>query len=134
MLRLTPFQIKNPLSNLFRVVNQKLGVIHSGENLNVSIGVDFAQVGCLWFGHECLFSTIPEMNVSAVDCLQFMGIDILVAVSYGFSLPIRPNLLTLIQQHIEIVRVKHKFPKTGPVVAGPNVETLVVTQRLKLNA
>ena len=92
-----------PFRYLLRMIDQELSMVHSGEHLNVSVGVEGAQVPGLRFGHEGLFGSVPKMDISPLDGLQFVGIDILVSVAHRFPLAVRPNFSALIQQHVEVV-------------------------------
>ena len=48
-----------PFRYLLRMIDQKLSMVHSGEHLNVSVGVEKAQMFRLRFGHEGLFGSVP---------------------------------------------------------------------------
>ena len=74
-----------------RMIDQELSMVHSREHLNVSVGVEKAQMFRLRFGHEGLFGSVPKMDISPLDGLQFVGIDILVSVANRLSLAIRPH-------------------------------------------
>ena len=85
-----------PFRYLLRMIDQELSMVHSGEHLNVSVGVEGAQVPGLRFGYEGLFGSVPKMDISPLDGLQFVGIDILVSVAHRFSLAVRPNFSALV--------------------------------------
>ena len=61
------------------MIDQELSMVHSGEHLNVSVGVEGAQVPGLRFGHEGLSGSVPKMDISPLNGLQFVGINILVS-------------------------------------------------------
>lgn len=85
-----------PFRYLLRMIDQELSMVHSGEHLNVSVGVEKAQMFRLRFGHEGLFGSVPKMDICPLDGLQFVGIDILVSVAHRFSLAVRPNFSALV--------------------------------------
>ena len=51
-----------PFRYLLRMIDQELSMVHSGEHLNVSVGVEKAQMFRLRFGHEGLFGSVPKMG------------------------------------------------------------------------
>ena len=116
------------------MIHKELAVVHLGENLYVSVGVEFEKMIYLWFGYKCLLCAVPEMYVVSRYALQLGGIDRFVSVAYSFALAVRPHFLALIQQNVHVVRMEYKAPESGPVVAGPDVETLVVTQGINAPA
>ena len=70
-----------PFRYLLRMIDRELSMVHSEEHLNVSVGVEGAQVPGLRFGHEGLSGSVPKMDISPLNGLQFVGINILVSVA-----------------------------------------------------
>ena len=70
------------------------------------------------------------MNVIAGDGFQLVGINGLVAVHHRLCSAKGPDLLALIQQHIEIVRTEDRFPEARPVVTRPDIRRLIVAERI----
>ena len=92
-----------PFRYFLRMIYQELSMVHSGEHLNVSVGVEKAQMFRLRFGQEGLFGSVLKMDISPLDGLQFVGIDILVSVAYRLPTAVGPYLLAFVQQHVEVV-------------------------------
>ena len=80
-----------PFRYLLRMIDRELSMVHSGEHLNVSVGVEGAQVPGLRFGHEGLSGSVPKMDISPLNGLQFVGINILVSVANRLPFAIRPH-------------------------------------------
>ena len=94
------------------------------------VRVEGAQMPGLGFGNKGFLGAIPEMDIGPVDGFQLMGVNVLVAVPDSFSLSGRPYLLAFIQQDVEIMGVEHPSPESGPMIAGPNIEALVIPERV----
>ena len=105
-------------------------MIHSGKDLYMGFGTELTKVPGLWPGHEGFFRTVPIVDIGSVDRLQLMGVHVLVSVADGLSPAVGPHLPAFIQQYVEIVRMEKPFPESGPVVAGPDVQTLIISQRI----
>ena len=97
------------------MVHQELSVIHSREDLDLDAGIDSLQMLHLRLGHEGFLRPVPEMDVGAVDGLQFVGIDGLVPVQDGTPAAEWIDLPAFIQQHIEVVGMEHPTPESRPV-------------------
>ena len=122
--------VSYPLYYLFWTVDEQLTVVHALEDFDVGLRTEGKQVFHLRFGNEGFFGAVPEMDVRAVNGVEAVGIDRLVAVHHGLRSAEGPDLLALIQQDIEIVRTEDRFPEARPVVAGPDIRRLIVPQRI----
>lgn len=119
-----------PLCNLFGTVDEELAVVHALEDFDMGLRTERKQVFHLRFGDEGFFGAVPEMDVRAVDGVQAVGIDGLIAVHDCLRSAGWPDLLALVQQHIEIVRTEDRFPEARPVVTRPHIRRLIVPQRI----
>lgn len=122
--------VSYPLRDLFGMVDEELAVVHALEDFDVGLRAEGEEVLHLRFGDEGFFRAVPEMYVGAMNGVQTVGIDRLVAVHHGLRSAEGPDLLALIQQHIEIMRTENRFPEARPVVAGPDIRRLVVAERI----
>ena len=111
------------------MVHKELTVVHFGEDLDMDVGINRLQVLHLWLSHKGFFRPVPEKDIGAVDGFQFIGIDRFVTVQDGTSAAEWIYLSAFVQQYVEIVRVEHPPPESRPMITGPYVEALVVTQR-----
>ena len=105
-------------------------MIHPGKYLHMGFRAQLEQVFHLRLGYESLFCAVPEMDIRPVDGIQLIGVDIFVTVPYGFAFAVWPYLLAFIQQYVEVMRMEHPPPEACPVVAGPYIEALVISQRI----
>ena len=85
------------------MIHKELAVVHLGENLYVSVGVEFEQMLNLRSGHERLLGAVPEMYVIARYALQLVGVDRFVSVTYGFALTVWPNFPAFVKEYINVV-------------------------------
>ena len=120
----------DPLRYLFGVVDEELAVVHAREDFDVRLRTEGEEVLHLRFGDKSFFRAVPEMDVCAVNGVEAVGIDGLIAVHDCLRSAEGPDLLALVQQDIEIVRTEECFPEARPVVAGPDIRRLVVAQRI----
>ena len=118
------------LCNLFGTVDEELAVVHALEDLVVGLRTEGKQVFHLRFGDKGFFGAVPEMDVGTVNGVQAVGIDGLIAVHDCLRSAEGPDLLALVQQHIEIVRTEDRFPEARPVVTRPHIRRLIVPQRI----
>ena len=81
----------------------------------------------LRFRHEGLLGSVPIMDIITVNGFQFVGIDVLVAVTNGLSSAGQPHFLTLIKQHIKIMGMEYPPPEASPVVTCPYIQALIVS-------
>lgn len=88
---MNPSKSYHPFGYLFRMVNEELTVIHSGEHLDVRVGVEGTQMLDLRFGDKSLFASVPVVDIGPVNGFQFMGINVLVTVSHRFPFAVRPH-------------------------------------------
>ena len=119
-----------PLGNLFGMVNEQLSVVHALEDFDVGLRTEGKQVSHLRFGDEGFFGAVPEMDVGAMNGVQAVGVNRFIAVYHGLRSAEGPDLLALVQQHIEIVRTEDRFPEARPVVTRPHIRRLIVPQRI----
>ena len=122
--------VSYPLYYFFGMVDEELTVVHARKDFDVCLRAEGKQVFHLRFGNEGFFGAVPEMDVGAMNGVQAVGIDGLVAIHNGLRSAEGPDFLALVQQHIEIVRTEDRFPEARPVVARPHIRRLIVPQRI----
>ena len=64
------------------MVNEELSVVHAIEDLHMHIGADSQQMSDLRFGNKRLFRSVPKVNICAMNGVQTIGINRLIAVFY----------------------------------------------------
>ena len=88
--------VSYPLYYLFRPVNKQLAVVHARKDFDVGLRAEGEEVLHLRFGDKGFFRAVPEMDVRAVDGVEAVGIDRLVAVHHGLRSAEGPDLLALV--------------------------------------
>ena len=71
-------------------------MVHALENFDVGLRAERQEVLHLRFGDKGFFGAVPEMDVRAVDGVDAVGIDRLVAVHHGLRSAEGPDLLALV--------------------------------------
>lgn len=79
------------------MVDEQLTVVQTRKNFHMRRRAELEQVLHLRLGDKGFFRAVPEMNVCAVDGLQAIGINGLVAIQYGLLATERIDLLALIE-------------------------------------
>lgn len=101
---------------------------HLGEDLHPGVRIKRPKVPYMTLSDECLSTALQIVDVMSVTGFQFIGIDVIIAVSDGLATIPWPNRLpAFIQYHVDIVRVKDAFPESRPVRVAPNIEVLVIS-------
>ena len=96
------------------MVDEELAVIHALEDFDTGLRTEGKEMAHLRLGDEGFFGAVPEMDVGAMNSIQAVGIDRLVAVHHRLCSAEGPDFLTLVQQHIEIVRTEGRSRTTRP--------------------
>ena len=103
------------------MVNQQLPMIHFWEDLDVSVREELKQMLCLRLGYKRFLCAVPVVDMTPLDGFKLVGINILISVTYCFTLSVWLHFLAFVQKHIEIMRMEDKFPEACPMVASPYI-------------
>ena len=115
-----------PSGDLVRPVNEKLSVVHSMENFNVRLRIQGKEMLHLRSSDKRFLGPVPIMYVGTGDGSESVGVDGPVPVQDRPSSAKGIYLPALVQKDVEIMGMEYFPPEPRPVIAGPDIGTLVI--------